>query len=162
MSWLSEFKVRRKKERTVIQFNLDLDYVVPAHVRDQPKSIAETNPILTRHLLEQALFARFPATIEERTGKPTGGLEGASRKLWGKIQNAMNRAVEKAPHVMSITEDQFEFLRKTLDSWNTLPGGFGGYFATLDDYMDEVALSLKNEKSEAEKNGASKPEKAKV
>jgi hypothetical protein len=144
MGWLDDFKTRRAKERRSMKFNIALDYDATEFDRNVPASMCETNGGLTRHLLLNAFAAKYHPKGEQAPQ----GLKGQDRKTWGRILNALTRAVEKDETSIEISEDGIAFLRRIVEDYSA-PTNWCGWVTTLEDALDEAHEAIK-----ASKNGA--------
>jgi hypothetical protein len=150
MSWLDNFKTKRAKERRRMQFNIAPAYDVTEFDRAVPNSMCETNGTLTRHLLLNAFAAKYHPKGEQQPQ----GLKGQDRKTWGRILNALTRAVEKDETSIELNEDAVTFLRRIIEDYSA-PTNWCGWVVTLEEALDEVHEAIK-----AAKNGAAKTETA--
>lgn len=173
MSWLDAFKERRGKERTQVKFDTDVPYDV-LEVDRKAEGISETNPVLTRCLIQGAVAARFPQTRDPGTGKLVGGLKGGDRKTWGRLQQALTVATDpksqkKNPDhdtTIEIDEVTLDFVRECLEKWES-PSDYSSWITSLEEALDalkdEARAAKERERAEkkaaAEKNGSEKPEK---
>lgn len=137
----------------MVDFKLNLDYVVRDSDRAEPNGAARRNVTLTEFLISEAVAAKYPPA------PPSGGVskrfgeiqEKTDRRLAGRILNAVARAVKAAGEAdvgsVSLTKEQFEFLDKLIEGW-AVPAPWAGWWETLSAHCEELKVQALAEKAE--------------
>lgn len=138
----------------MVDFKLNLDYVVKAQDRNESNGAACRDITLTDYLVTQALISKYPPPValpNQVLVKRWGEIENKSeRKTVGRIVNAIGRALLDAKETdeatAKLTQEQFEFLATLMDEWKA-PSEFAGWLETVNSYCAEVKLAaLEREK----------------
>lgn len=103
---------------------LDLDYQFHAATNGEKRL---SNREATVNYLEGAVISAHPQ-----------GLEGQQRRIWGRIQRALDRAVDSDANEIEIEQAGLDFLKKAFKECKINPS-LSKYFVVLEDEVDRAA-----------------------
>ncbi len=141
MGWLDDFKSRRRKEREIMKFRLDMPYAVLDADREKGRGATEKDNSLSQFVITQAISSKFPATLDAqgRVTKMGEIKEKGDRKMVARIQNALAVAMNKDAAWVDLSLAEVEWLYKVLDEWAS-PPHWVGWSEDLLDYVTGLLL----------------------